>query len=323
MNPSDRIPRPSRKGAFTLIELLVVIAIIAILAAMLLPALAAAKKKAAVAVDLNNLRQLAQAEVHFPMDHNGFLCSASTANAGIGSDDNNPWRVSPSGLASATVPPPSSTDDPQQYYDGYGFKMGGLYDYAKSANAAVLHCPADVRWQHANRPAYVTYSKLDNWNATNTAPIASDFRVHKDSTVKKPSEAFIETEENDARSQGGPNSSTVYENQGSWSPYHPGGGAGGDAPNPATGYTTFLGGGQPGYWDGPAAFHGSSSSFNFYDGHCENHKWINSCTLNFARSEDTSKFNGQYSYLGAQGGLANAKDDLYWLYSRIASPKTP
>src|SRR5260370_38824843 len=81
---SHRSTRARR--AFTLIELLVVIAIIAILAGMLLPALAKAKDRAQLALDLNNVKQILLASHMYATDNEDHLAHPTWGTIPAGAD---------------------------------------------------------------------------------------------------------------------------------------------------------------------------------------------------------------------------------------------
>jgi prepilin-type N-terminal cleavage/methylation domain-containing protein len=131
-----------QKKAFTLIELLVVIAIIAILAAMLLPALAAAKRKAQRINCVSNIKQDVLAFKMWAGDNNGSYPMAITTASGGGSEYVN-------------VPPGT--------YNGSKTALGGVASlFCVMSNSLstpkVVYCPSDSMGSPAN------FQATNEWN---------------------------------------------------------------------------------------------------------------------------------------------------------------
>ena len=278
-------------GGFTLVELLVVIAIIGILAGMLLPALAAAKRKASMAACLNNQKQMALAVKLYADEYRDLFPDPQGAiNAGTKpgfSHVGGGFWFYPDTAVSGTA------DAAQKGVTDLLTTNNLLFEFAK--NPSVFHCPGDTRLNNpvGNGWCFDSYALTVNVNAETTYMGWGNY-YQTFAAVARPSNCALACEQCDPRGY----------NMGSFWGW---GSAG----------STFA------YCDIFAAFHGNVNTFVFVDGHAEAHRWVDPVFVNAAKLA-TAPNNSIVQYNGTTGTPATTgTPDSQFLANAFLSPGNP
>jgi prepilin-type processing-associated H-X9-DG protein len=122
----------------------------------------------------------------------------------------------------------------------------------------------------------------DNWGAS--------LIITKQSAILRPSARYLWVEENDPRGEGVGGWVINAQNPSSWT--------------------------GSGFVDGPAAWHGETSTFSWADGHVENHKWLDSTTVTFALSMEPLKWQ-------SPPGITQCPRDVVYICDGYASQQNP